>query len=392
MKITPNGRDFAYPHPRVTLRIVSVWTRAAVALGGLLALVVAACTEHVPVGPVGQFSWEPQSQMIWPTEGAIVSAYGDAARANHQGIDLAARPGDPVAAALGGNVVYTGEIRGYGKVVAISHGETLTTIYAHLGELRVHEGEAVVVGQTVGTIGPDGYLHYEIRESKRAVDPAKYYAVAPHPVVGGAADVSGKLPQEPTSVGEVPPSGPTAEAPPLLPPPTPQTRVAQLEPTPRSQPTRTPRPQVTPTPRPQPTPTSRPQATPTARPQPTAKPTPRRLTAEPTPKPSEAEEQAAGASGWSGVGLVAALVGCNLVYVPAKLAYAAVGAIVGGAALVLSRDPAVANDVWRPALGGDYVVTAAHLRGEEALHFAGARAETPAPSPPPKPSRRPRGS
>ncbi len=334
--------------------------------------------------------------MIWPAEGAIVSAYGDAARANHQGIDLAARPGDPVAAALGGNVVYTGEIRGSGKVAAISHGESLTTIYAHLGELRVHEGEAVVVGQTIGTIGPDGYLHYEVRESKRPVDPAKYYAVAPRPVAGGTADVSGKLSQEPTGVGEIPPSGPAAEPPPLPPPPTPQTRVAKLEPTPR--PTPTARPQATPTPYPRPTPTSRPQVTPTTRPRPTptvrlqATPTPTPLRTTPEAKPSETEEEAAGSSGWSGIGLAAALVGCNLVYVPAKLAYAAVGAIVGGAALVLSRDAAVANDVWRPALGGDYFVTADHLRGEEPLHFAGPRQETPAPSPPPKPSRRQPGS
>jgi len=344
------------------------------------------------VGPAGQFSWEPQSQMIWPTEGAIVSAYGDAARTNHQGIDLAARPGDPVAAALGGNVVYAGEIRGYGKVVALSHGESLTTVYAHLGEFRVHEGEAVVVGQTVGTIGPDGYLHYEIRESKRAVDPAKYYAVAPHPVVGGAADVSGKLREEPTSVGAIPPSGPPAEVPPLPPPPTPQTRVAKREPTLRPQPTPTPRPQPTPTTRPQPTPTARPHPTPTVRPQPTPTPPPHRTMEEPKPKPSETEEQAASSSAWSGIGLGVALVGCNLLYVPAKLGYAAVGAIVGGATLVLARDTAVANDVWRPALGGDYFVTAAHLRGEEPLHFVGAREETPAPSPPPKPSRRRRGS
>ena len=99
-----------------------------------------------------------------------------------------------------------------------------------------------------------------------------------------------------------------------------------------------------------------------------------------------------GSSGWSGVGMAAALVGCNLVYVPVKLAYAAVGAVVGGATLVLSLDSAVANDVWRPALGGNYFVTAEHLRGEESLHFAGARAETPPPSPLPTPSPRRPGS
>jgi len=331
-------------------------TWAAVALGGLLALAIAACTEQLPVGPVGQFSWEPQSQMMWPAEGAIVSAYGDAARTNHQGIDLAARLGAPVAAALGGAVAYTGEIRGYGKVVALSHGERLTTIYAHLGEVRVHEGEAVVVGQTIGTIGPEGYLHYEIRESKRAVDPAKFYAVAPRPVAGGAADVSGKLKAEPTSVGAIPPSVGTAEAPPVPPPPTPETRVAKREPTPR----------------PQATPTPRPQATATPRSQATATPASHRTPQESTSKQSGTEEQTAGSGVWSGIGLGAALVGCNLLYVPAKLGYAAVGALIGGVTLVLAHDTAVANDVWRPALGGDYFVTAAHLRGEDSIHFMGA--------------------
>lgn len=333
-------------------------TWAAVALGGLLALAIAACTEQLPVGPVGQFSWEPQSQMMWPTEGAIVSAYGDAARTNHQGIDLAARLGAPVAAALGGAVAYTGEIRGYGKVVALSHGERLTTIYTHLGEVRVREGEAVVVGQTIGTIGPEGYLHYEIRESKRAVDPAKFYTVAPRPVAGGAADVSGKLKAEPTSVGAIPPSVGAAEAPPVSPPPTPETRVAKREQTPRPRPTATPRPQATRTPRPQATPT------------PASQTTPR----ESTSKPSETEEQTAGSGVWSGIGLGAALVGCNLLYVPAKVGYAAVGALIGGVTLVLAHDTAVASDVWRPALGGDYFVTAAHLRGEDSIHFMGAGA------------------
>ena len=347
-------------------------TWAAVALGGLLALAIAACTEQLPVGPVGQFSWEPQSQMMWPAEGAIVSAYGDAARTNHQGIDLAARLGAPVAAALGGAVAYTGEIRGYGKVVALSHGERLTTIYAHLGEVRVHEGEAVVVGQTIGTIGPEGYLHYEIRESKRAVDPAKFYAVAPRPVAGGAADVSGKLKAEPTSVGAIPPSVGTAEAPPVPPPPTPETRVAKREPTPRPQATATPRPQATPTPRPQATATPRPQATATPRPQTTPTPASHRTPQESTSKQSGTEEQTAGSGVWSGIGLGAALVGCNLLYVPAKLGYAAVGALIGGVTLVLAHDTAVANDVWRPALGGDYFVTAAHLRGEDSIHFMGA--------------------
>lgn len=67
----------------------------------------------------------------------------------------------------------------------------------------------------------------------------------------------------------------------------------------------------------------------------------------------------------------AALVGVNLLYLPAKLAYAGVGAVTGAVVLVLAHDATVANDVWTPTLGGDYLVTESHWRGEKPLRFLG---------------------
>ena len=63
---------------------------------------------------------------------------------------------------------------------------------------------------------------------------------------------------------------------------------------------------------------------------------------------------------------------CTLVYSPAKITYAATGAVVGGLAWLWSfGSPRVTRPVFRAALGGDYVVVPEHLSGERKLEFIG---------------------
>jgi len=322
------------------------------------AVAFAACTEQVAVGPEGQFSWEPQSQMIWPVQGAIVSAFGDAARPNHQGIDLAARPGEPIAAALLGKAEFVGEMPGYANVVVLAHQDGLSTAYAHLGGVRVREGDTVSRGQTIGVVAAGGYLHYEIRQAKQAVDPAKFYAVAPRPLIGGSVGVQKRLAEEPMGVG-TPGTAETAEplpAPSPLPSakPMPAPTVAAPAPPPA---------RVEPPSHPEPIPT--PLETPLAPPSPLSSGTPVAENAGEIPTGS-AESSGSFAMG-------AALVGANLFYMPAKFAYAGVGAVTGTVVLLLAHDVEVANDVWVPTLGGDYVVTERHLQGEAPLRFLGER-------------------
>jgi hypothetical protein len=68
-------------------------------------------------------------------------------------------------------------------------------------------------------------------------------------------------------------------------------------------------------------------------------------------------------------------VGCvfvNLLYMPAKLVYATLGGFTGGLAYLLTgANYEVAERIWTPALGGNYVVTPAHLRNEQTLYFSG---------------------
>lgn len=365
--------------------------------------VIVACTESVKVGPEGQFSWEPETQLVWPVQGAIVSAYGDAARPGHRGVDLAAPPGASVAAARLGKVDFVGEIAGYGRTLVLSHGDRLSTVYAHLGTVRVSEGDAVSRGQTIGTISPEGYLHYEIRDAAQPVDPAGFYAVAPQPAAGVSLDVQKKIAEEPSSVGTLgvlgaePAPAPTAQAtfremPRPAATPAPQAPAVApataTPPTPRPtatpRPTPTPRPSATPWPTPTPRPMTTPRATPAPRsreaaassrwstPMPTVPPV-----AAPTEVPAPVErstgESAAGSGDrWEPLRMGALLLGSNLVYVPVKLAYSAIGAVTGTIALVLAHDGDVANSIWVPTMRGDYVVTAEHLRGETPLQFRGS--------------------
>jgi hypothetical protein len=72
----------------------------------------------------------------------------------------------------------------------------------------------------------------------------------------------------------------------------------------------------------------------------------------------------------AGIGTACVLV--NVLYVPAKLVYATLGGLTGGFAYLLTGlNYGVAERIWTPSLGGNYVVTPAHLRNEETLYFSG---------------------
>jgi|ERR1051326_4359102 len=75
----------------------------------------------------------------------------------------------------------------------------------------------------------------------------------------------------------------------------------------------------------------------------------------------------------SDAGMGVACVFVNLLYMPAKVVYATLGGLTGGVAYLLTGlNYDVADKVWAPSLGGNYVVTPAHLRNEQTLYFSGA--------------------
>ncbi len=97
----------------------------------------------------------------------------------HKGIDMKAKTGESIYAAAGGQVIFSGWMGGYGKLIIISHGDGLTTRYGHLNSINVENGTSVDKGQYIGESGATGnvtgpHLHFEVRKNGTPVDPLKY--------------------------------------------------------------------------------------------------------------------------------------------------------------------------------------------------------------------------
>ena len=97
----------------------------------------------------------------------------------HTGIDIKANRNDPIKAAGGGKVIYSGWMGGYGKVLVIEHANGQSTLYAHCSTLLAGKGASVSSGQLVAKIGTTGrstgpHLHFEVRNGNSPVNPIKY--------------------------------------------------------------------------------------------------------------------------------------------------------------------------------------------------------------------------
>jgi murein DD-endopeptidase MepM/ murein hydrolase activator NlpD len=117
----------------------------------------------------------------WPVRGKVITSYG--AKTNgkaNDGINLAVPEGTPVKAAEDGIVAYSGnELKGYGNLVLIRHGNGYVTAYAHASELLVKRGDAIKRGQVIAKSGQSGevgspQLHFEIRKGSTPVDPLQF--------------------------------------------------------------------------------------------------------------------------------------------------------------------------------------------------------------------------
>jgi murein DD-endopeptidase MepM/ murein hydrolase activator NlpD len=97
----------------------------------------------------------------------------------HHGIDIAAKFGTAIFAARAGIVEETGTNGGYGYRVKIRHADNYRTVYAHMRNGFVREGQYVQKGQRIGEIGKSGLatgsnLHFEVRRGDKALDPSKF--------------------------------------------------------------------------------------------------------------------------------------------------------------------------------------------------------------------------
>lgn len=145
-----------------------------------------------------------------PNSSEITQEYS----AEHKAIDIAASSGSPVYAAEDGTVSYvqiwdgsydTTGMMSYGHMVEVRHADGNTTLYAHLSEINVQQGEKVVRGQRIGRVGSTGnatgpHLHFEVITSEGKADPAEYLWTMPGEwIMSYAADTEAGI--SPTAVG-----------------------------------------------------------------------------------------------------------------------------------------------------------------------------------------------
>lgn len=116
----------------------------------------------------------------WPVEGPIIAPFGVRWEAGgpsiHRGVDIVVPTGTPVYAMSSGEVRFAATMTDYGLVVWIDHRDAILTIYAHLSEILVVEGQAVTRDEPLGLSGESGnatgpHLHFEIRGRGHQVDP-----------------------------------------------------------------------------------------------------------------------------------------------------------------------------------------------------------------------------
>jgi murein DD-endopeptidase MepM/ murein hydrolase activator NlpD len=104
--------------------------------------------------------------------------FNGVAQREHQGLDYRVPTGTPVAAMNDGTILLARFLYFEGNCVVIDHGQGLLTLYFHMSELKVKEGDPVKRGQVIGLSGGTGratgpHLHVAVRWQATYLDPAR---------------------------------------------------------------------------------------------------------------------------------------------------------------------------------------------------------------------------
>jgi len=138
---------------------------------------------RAPAPYTGEFA-RARHQLDWPVEGSVVGRFGPERHPRfgtttlNNGIDIAAALGTPVRAVARGRVDFTSDdFAAFGQVIVLNHGSGYYTLYGHLAQILVSQGQEVAAGQTIARVGDSGtslkgsVLHFEVRQGGSALDP-----------------------------------------------------------------------------------------------------------------------------------------------------------------------------------------------------------------------------
>ena len=116
-----------------------------------------------------------------PIKGKVSSRFGKREiliknmTGNHKGIDVAAKRGTKIRAAIEGQVEEASKNSRYGNFIKVKT-DNILTVYAHCKKLRVKKGDKIKKGDVIATVGSTGvatgpHLHFEIRLNNRYINP-----------------------------------------------------------------------------------------------------------------------------------------------------------------------------------------------------------------------------
>ncbi len=120
--------------------------------------------------------------LAWPARGRISGVFGSQRvlngqpRSPHYGLDVAGPVGTPIQATLPGRVTLADDFFFFGRLVVLDHGHGLHSLYAHLSEIEVAQGQEVPQGRRIGAMGATGrvtgpHLHFSLGWKMTWVDP-----------------------------------------------------------------------------------------------------------------------------------------------------------------------------------------------------------------------------
>ncbi len=126
-----------------------------------------------------------RGRLPWPIKGSVMNRFGlsknvrTGTLTDNPGIDIRAQVGDEIIAVQKGICTRITYLRGYGTTVLVEHGGGYYTVYAHLGDVLISEGEDIEAGRVLGTVGTSGgaespRLHFQVWHKRVKQDPLKW--------------------------------------------------------------------------------------------------------------------------------------------------------------------------------------------------------------------------
>lgn len=139
-----------------------------------------------PPPVIGTFEAK-KGKLRWPVaEGSVVARFGNQIHptlrtvTQNTGIDIAVSAGSPVNAVADGEIGKIWWLPSYGNLIIINHINGFHTVYAHLSEIRVNEGQKVKEGEVIGSSGEalEGpRLHFELWKEREKQNPEPWLSV-----------------------------------------------------------------------------------------------------------------------------------------------------------------------------------------------------------------------